>query len=214
MNLLYSSDLHLKSYIERRNIAYHIIYSQCSISVQPLIANEDDPKHMWDLLPTRYDTSSQQVSSSLAINEFFNERPGQYASISGYANKLLEFQQNLGDSQSAIPVHILRHQLTAYLPQEYNATVIYHTNSTWDELLKALLDQKKVLNHQPSDTHALTVSRFRGSRYRFGNKRFNNNSIRFSGSSNQSLIQSSSSSKHSSSSFRKCFHCGRTNHIA
>ena len=33
VNLLYYSDPHLKSYIERRNIVCHVIYSQCSVSV-------------------------------------------------------------------------------------------------------------------------------------------------------------------------------------
>ena len=206
VNLLYSSDPQLKSYIERRNIACQIIYSQCSISIQPLVANEDDLKRMWDLLATRYDTTTQQVTSSLAINDFFNERPGQHASISAYANKLLEFQQNLAGSLSSIPQHILRHQLTAYLPQEYNATVIYHTKSTWDELLKALLDQGKLLNHQRADTRALTVSRFsrsQGFHRGSGSHRFRNRSVRFSGPS---------TAPHSAS--KKCFHCGMSNHIA
>ena len=164
---------------------------------------------MWDLLATRYDTTTQQVTSSLAINDFFNERPGQHASISAYANKLLEFEQNLAGSQSSIPQHILRHQLTAYLPQEYNATVIYHTKSTWDELLKALLDQEKLLNHQRADTRALTVSRFSGSRsqgFQRGSDshRFRNRSFRFSGPS--------TTAPHNTN--KKCFHCGMSNHIA
>lgn len=42
----------------------------------------------------------------------------------------------------AIGDHILRHQLTGYLPQEFESTVIYHVESDWDKLLKALIDRE------------------------------------------------------------------------
>ena len=69
----------------------------------------------------------------------------------------MEYQQNLAGSCLAIGNHILRPQLTAYLPPEFESTVIYHAGSDWDKLLKALIDKEKLQDNRRTETHPLTA---------------------------------------------------------
>jgi hypothetical protein len=108
---------------QRANDGIAQIHLGCTDDLLPWIDDIDDPVEMWQTLPNRLDSTTNQVGQTQIVHKFHALRPSKDEKSAHYFTRLLDLRKKVIGSPEAISDETMKTHIFSTISKEFETTI-------------------------------------------------------------------------------------------